>query len=221
MAGRGVIVNEVIEEVGRVRCGRGKCRRCCCCGGYSGGSCRHLVGRSGKSDHGRNYYRARDLGSGRRDLRVPGCASDGGTLVGFWGRALLLALALNVGLCGASWAVVPVLEKVVPDTLVMESQGNSLIVQGMGLDVGTVVKWGATSLSTSVYGSTSAVASVPDSLVAAVGVGVVTLENVDGVSNAIGVPVVEPLSKQLDPVLYVVAGLLGAMAFIFGFGTKW
>jgi len=133
----------------------------------------------------------------------------------------LLALALNVGLCGASWAVVPVLEKVVPDTLVMESQGNSLIVQGMGLDVGTVVKWGATSLSTSVYGSTSAVASVPDSLVAAVGVGVVTLENVDGVSNAIGVPVVEPLSKQLDPVLYVVAGLLGAMAFIFGFGTKW
>ncbi|MCZ7627190.1 MAG: hypothetical protein M5R38_16785 [Candidatus Methylomirabilis sp.] len=76
-------------------------------------------------------------------------------------------------------------------------------------------------MSTTVYGSSAAVAVVPDGLVASVGIGAVSLENPDGSSNTIGVPVVESLAKELEPVLYVIAGLLGASAFIWGMGQRW
>lgn len=131
-----------------------------------------------------------------------------------------LALCL-VGWLDVVWAAVPVLTKVQPETLVAGSTGVSIAVEGTGIDAGTVVKWGATALSTVVLGGSGATASVPDALLESVTVGVVTLENGDGVSNGLGVPVEESLSKQFEPILYVAAGLLGAMAFIWGMGTRW
>ncbi|PWB48950.1 MAG: hypothetical protein C3F12_00165 [Candidatus Methylomirabilota bacterium] len=119
------------------------------------------------------------------------------------------------------WAAVPTLEKVTPETVVAGSEGVFLAIQGTGIDANTVVTWGVTSLSTTVYGSSAAVAVVPDGLVASVGIGAVSLENPDGSSNTIGVPVVESLAKELEPVLYVIAGLLGASAFIWGMGQRW
>ena len=121
----------------------------------------------------------------------------------------------------SSWAVVPTLVKVTPETIVAGSQSVSLAIQGTGLIAGTVAMWGATALTTTVLGDTSVVASLPDASVASVGVGIVTLENGQGTSNGIGVLVVDSLSKQLEPVLYVAAGLLGALAFILGMGQRW
>lgn len=137
------------------------------------------------------------------------------------GSAVWLASLLILCGVGSASAVGPVLERVTPYEIVAGSEGVSIAVQGTGFDVSTVVKWGATALSTTVYGSTAAVASVPDATIASAGMGVITVENNDGGSNSIGVPVVDGISKQLEPVLYIVAGIMGAMAFIWGFGTKW
>jgi len=181
-------------------------------------------GRLDRADHGRDHDWHFNLGCVGGHPGIPDCSADGGPLVGRWTRALLILGALAV--CCATWvevtwAVVPTLEKVIPETVVAGSSGVSLAIQGTGIDANTVVKWGATSLLTTIYGSSAAVALVPDSLVESVGIGAVSLENPDGSSNTIGVPVVEPVAKELEPVLYVIAGLLGAMAFIWGMGTRW
>lgn len=132
------------------------------------------------------------------------------------------ALALIVCLWGSmAWAVVPTLEKVAPGELVSGSEGVSIAVQGTGFDVSAVVMWGAVSLSTTLYGTTGAVALVPNAVIAEPGMGIITVVNNDGASNSIGLPVTESVAKQFEPVLYIAAGLMGAMAFIWGFGTKW
>jgi len=139
------------------------------------------------------------------------------------GRASIAALAFLI--CWGfwldlSWAAVPVLDFVNPASIVKDSTGVSVAVQGSGFDSSTVVKWGVVSLSTTIYGTTQGVALVPDSLLTSVGVGVVTVENPDGVSNAVAVAVVDSISDQLHPILYVLAGLLGAWAFIVGYSTR-
>lgn len=182
-----------------------------------------LDSRSDVAHYGRNDYRSGYSCVGCRDLRVPGSSSDGGPLRD-GGRALFVALALTFCLfwwVDVIWAAVPTLVKVTPESIVAGSQGVSLAVQGTRIDAATVVKWGVTSLTTTVYGNSAAVAIVPDSLVESVGIGVVSLENVKGASNVIGIPVVESIATQLEPVLYVAAGLLGAMAFIYGMSQRW
>ncbi len=210
MAGKGVSVNE------------GFYVDVCVAGGHAGGSGGSgLDGRSDRVDYGRYYDRDCNSRVGRRYLRVQGCSSDGSISVA-WGRALFGALALClVGWVDVSWAVVPTLLSVTPVEVVKGSTGVSLAIQGAGFDVGTVGKWGVVDLVTTVYGTSAAVVAVPDSVLADVGVGVVTLVNADGSSNGVPVPVVESFAKQLEPVLYVAAGLLGAMAFIWGMGMRW
>lgn len=138
-------------------------------------------------------------------------------------------MALAFLLCFPFWAdlswawkpqAVPILVKVMPDSIIKDSQGVSLAILGTGIDSGTVVLWNGTALATTVLGDTSAIAVVPDSFLMAVGVGVVDLSNSDGVSNSVGVPIVDSMSTQLQPILYVLAGLLGAWAFINGFGSR-
>lgn len=215
------------------------------CFGFSGGAvlgrCRvcggSLDSRSDVFDYGRDHDRSGYSWVGCRDLWVQGRSSDGGPLVGTRAKAgvvkaaraalcrvLLTTLALSLCLfwwVDVIWAAVPTLVKVMPESIVAGSQGVSLAVQGTRIDAATVVKWGVTSLTTTVYGDSAAVAIVPDSLVESVGMGVVSLENVKGASNMIGIPVVESIATQLEPVLYVAAGLLGAMAFIYGVSQRW
>ncbi|TAN40219.1 MAG: hypothetical protein EPN22_17465 [Nitrospirae bacterium] len=105
-------------------------------------------------------------------------------------------------------------------SIVKDSVGVSIAVSGTGFTPSMVVKWNSLDLATTIYGLTSAVAVVPDSLLTSVGVGVVSVSNSNGVSNSIGITVVESMSTELAPVLYVAAGLLGAMAFILGFGLR-
>lgn len=212
MAGKVVILNDIrFDFVG----GAGL--------GVRGVSGSGLDGRSDVAHYGCDDYRSGYSCVGCRDLRVPGSSSDGGPLRD-GGRALFVALALILCLfwwVDVIWAAVPTLVKVTPESIVAGSQGVSLAVQGTRIDAATVVKWGVTSLTTTVYGGSAAVAIVPDSLVESVGMGVVSLENLKGESNMIGVPVVDSISKQLEPVLYVAAGLLGAMAFIYGMSQRW
>lgn len=228
MAGKGVrrsdeeIRKENVEELREVDGvgGGGWCSRRCVPGVCTGDVDRR---RDWVDDRCDNYR----LGVARgcaRHLRFPRGAAYGGALIGLGTRALLIVGALAFCLAAwadVTWAVVPTLEKVVPDTVVAGSLGVSLAIQGTGIDANTVVYWGATSLATTVYGSTAAVAAVSDSLVESVGIGVVSLENLDGSSNAIGVLVVESIAQELEPVLYVLAGLLGATAFIWGMGSRW
>lgn len=222
VAGEGVIGDAVLEkgvDLGGSGGNAGGVRSGCDAGGA-----RYVDGGFGRPDYGCYDYRSGGPGRWCSDSGFPDCSWYDSSLTGCWGRALLLALALSfclVGWTDVVWAAVPVLVKVVPDSIVAGSQGVSLSIQGTGLDVGTAVHWGVTELVTTVYGDTSAVAVVPDSLVADVGGGVVSLVNVDGASNTIGIPVVDSIAHQLEPVLYVAAGLLGAMAFIWGLGTRW
>lgn len=191
------------------------------------GGCRNLVGRSDQPDCRCNHGGDSDSRLGGRHLRFSGGASDDRALRVLRGRASFVALAFL--LCFPFWAdlswawkpqVVPILVKVMPDSIIKDSQGVSLAILGTGIDSGTVVWWNGTALETTVLGDTSAIAVVPDSLLTAVGVGVVELSNSDGVSNSVGVPIVDSMSTQLQPILYVLAGLLGAWAFINGFGSR-
>ena len=184
-----------------------------------GGSCLDR-GHNG-FDYRCHDYRHVSACAGRGHFRVPRRPADGSLVMAARAGVAVIAGVLVLGSGTLAHAVVPVLDRVVPETVVAGSQGVSLAVQGTGIDAGTVVKWGALSLATTVYGSTSAVGVVPDNAVVSPGVGVVALENADGSSNSIGVPVVESLGKQFEPILYVAAGLLGAMAFIWGMGSKW
>lgn len=140
-------------------------------------------------------------------------------VVRLWGAALVM-------LCLWGWpvqvwaGVPPSLIEVKPGVLVAGSKGVSVVVLGTDMIPGTVIRWGGTQLLTTLYSDVSGSAVVPDALLADPGIGVIDVSNSEGVSNSIGVPVTESFSKQLEPVLYVAAGLLGAMAFIWGMGTR-
>lgn len=231
MAGKGVIWNEEAVEKGGTSC----CGWCCSGGGVSGSG---LDGRSDVADNGRDHDRNGYPGVGCRDLRFPGCSSNGGPIGGGTvgagviravGGALVVTLALCVGVwADVAWAE-PVITGVMPADL---SKGGvtdaTVVVTGIGIQPGMQVRWLASGvgLETSVsVDGTTAVAVLPVNLLEAAGTGVQGVDVYDAStmvgSNQLWVNVSESMESQLAPILYVAAGLLGAMAFIFGMGQRW
>lgn len=221
MAGKVVMLNEGVSGKGSVAgLGGVQLRH-----GRGGGGHGDLVCRPDRADHGRYDNRACDLGSGCRDLRLPNGSAHGGPLGSRRGRALLgsllWALAFCLLLVNVSSAAVPAITSVTPVTIIKGAGPVNLVIQGVDFVSGdTVAFWGDTAVQTVVYSATTLLAVVPaESLFGEFGE--LSLQGDGGQSSLYPMLIVASSSAQLEPVLYVAAGLLAALAFILGVGQRW
>lgn len=97
----------------------------------------------------------------------------------------------------------PALTSVNPSTLIAGSPATSIVVQGSSFTPGSVVQWNGTPLTTTYYFSTSLYASVPASLLAAVGTASITVTPPTAIvplSNALSVSITDPPVPTLSAI---------------------
>ncbi len=213
----------VIDDAeGKMECVR---RSCVGAGAVRGGECggyRHVDRRSVQRDRGYYHDRPGNPGSGCSYFRISDCAGHAGPLIsGGLGRALLVgALALVLLLFGDVAGAG--ITKVLPSQFFVGDTGQVIVIEGSSFTSAGHVYWGSTLLTGgTLSGNSIWSVPVPDALLSAAGSAYIRISEPTYWTNGVGVVVSQPMWMQLAPVLYVSAGLLGAIAFIWGMGTKW
>jgi hypothetical protein len=116
--------------------------------------------------------------------------------------AVIVFCALSTTTLSAANNPVPFIDIVSPISINPGSTGVTLTVKGTGFVPASLIVWNRTSLSTTFVSSKELTSAVPDSFVAAVGVGAVTVMSPlpgGGKSNVIFVPIAAPEASTIFP----------------------